>query len=224
VNYGGTGSVMHNLFPTTTEGSEGSLAFDFPNNTGAERIGTVVASCTLSAAADPIYRGEGDDLPTHAVVDLTAKCPNARQVSGGGTFMSTEAYKTNLVHSYPVDDGDADKAPDDGWKVRVWSRQSPDGFATAYAVCTNSPGIVYRRKRVNVPVDKNVQPFVACREDRPALSAGFRISGFEDRSILNALEIYDGGDDDLAPDDGAQARVANILTEKTAKVYAICKR
>jgi hypothetical protein len=106
----------------------------------------------------------------------------------------------------------------------VWLRQSPDGFATAYAICTNRPGIVYRKKRVTVPVDKNAQPFVTCRDGSPALSAGFRISKSEDRSILNGLRIYDGGDDDLAPDDGAQAFVANILEEKRARIHAICKR
>ena len=42
-------------------------------------------------------------------------------------------------------------------------------------------------------------------------------------TVLNAVETYDGGDDDLAPDDGAWAQVANILEPRPATVFAICK-
>lgn len=222
MNYSGTGAVIHSIYPTTTEGSEGSLAFDFFNNSGSSLTGTAVASC--NGAANPIYRAQNGDLGSvGAKLNLTAKCSNSRQVSGGGVFVSTAQHESNVSRSFPIDDGDADKAPDDGWSVRVWTRQGLGGSTTAYAICTKHPGISYRSKRVLLQADTTPQPFAQCPQSDPALSAGLKLPGPVDHSVVNSLDIYDGGDADIAPDDGAQARLANILDNRSARVYAICK-
>ena len=222
MNYGGTGAVLHEIFPTTTEGSEGSYAQTFWNNSGSSLTGTAVAAC--ARGAEVAYQPKAGEVGSvGARLTLTAKCRGATQVSGGGVFISTPSQEANIFWSRPVDGRDGDSKPDDGWSARVWTRAGLGGSTTAYAICTDRPKLLYKSKRVQLQVSDNNQPFVRCGEDHPALSAGVRVAGPVDNSILNAIETFDGGDDDLAPDDGGQVRIANVLEPRNAKVFVICK-
>ena len=146
-------------------------------------------------------------------------------MSGGGVFMNLEGAGEGVISSsYPVDDGDAGRVPDDGWKARVRSRAGIGGSTTAYAICTDRPGLTYRDKAFELAVSDTNQPSLGCGEGHSAISAGVKVSGPANLAILNRLETYDGGDDDIAPDDGGWAHVANTLETRRATVHAICKR
>lgn len=224
MNYSGTGAHLYWVYPTTTEGDEGSQALAFWNNSGAPLVGTATAAC--ARRADPGFFPGNDDLfSAPDTLTVTAKCPESRQVSGGGVFINLEGADEGVISSsYPVDDGDPDNAPDDGWKVRVRSRAGIGGPTTAYALCTDRPAIAYRSKSLDLAVSGANQPSVSCGNEGAALSAGIQISGTASEAILNRLETYDGGDDDVAPDDGGWAHVANTLEVKPARVFVLCKR
>ena len=224
MNYGGTGAHLYWSYPTTTEGDEGSYALNFWNNSGSSLVGTATAAC--ARGADPFYRAANDDLfSAPDTLTLTATCPEARQVSGGGVFMNLEGVDEGVISSsYPVDDGDGGNVPDDGWKVRVRSRAGIGGPTTSYAICTDRPGLVYRDKAVELAVSDTNQPFVGCGAERPAMSAGIKVGGPANLAILNRLETYDGGDEDIAPDDGGWAHVANTLETRPATVHVVCRK
>ena len=73
-----------------------------------------------------------DTIPGDA--KATAKCGSGH-ITGGGAYISGNTDEAYLVASYPIDDGDADRAPDDGW--RAWAENAEGGTksVTAYAIC-----------------------------------------------------------------------------------------
>src|SRR4051794_13026502 len=65
---------------------------------------------------------------------LHANCPKGTHVMGGGAKDFADYNTTALYHSYPIDRGDSDKQPDDGWEVA--GAGDPVDW-TAYAECTD---------------------------------------------------------------------------------------
>jgi hypothetical protein len=65
-----------------------------------------------------------------------ANCPGDRHVVGGGG----EIYLNNgyLLASRPIDRGDADSKPDDGWEVTFDNLQPEDLDADVYALCAKT--------------------------------------------------------------------------------------
>lgn len=216
MDYGGTGAHLHTIYPTTTEDDEGSLGLTFWNNSGDNRVGTVVAAC--SNQGNPGYYAEfGEIFSAPAVLGLTATCPGSRHVTGGGFFTNLPGHEVAIDSSYPVSD--------DRWKVRVRTRAGGGGSVAAYAICTKAPAVAYREKRIQLQVADFNQPFVRCGPGQHAISAGVKIFGPANQSVLNALELYDTAfDGDLAPDDGAVVRVAKVNEPQPAVVHAICRR
>jgi hypothetical protein len=62
---------------------------------------------------------------------LTAMCPPRFHVSDGGFSLQDGA----VFASVPVDGGDADHAPDDGWRVRVKNAGTMASRLDVFAVC-----------------------------------------------------------------------------------------
>ena len=223
MNIGDTTSHLHWIYPTTTEGPEGSYALRFWNNSGSPLVGTATAACARDATT--AYRAMFGTLGSAPdALSLTATCRPSEQVGGGGAFMSLEGATEGVISSsYPVDGGDGDAAPDDAWRIKVRSRAGIGGSTTAYAICTDRPRLVYRSKRVELPVSATNQPSVACGSGRAAVSAGIKVGGTASEAILNRLETYDGGDSDLAPDDGGWAHLANLQAARRATVFVVCR-
>ena len=108
-------------------------------------LGTALVGAVASAGGDPIgeSRGvhyvveEGQGVNPDSVGAVTAKCPRRTAVVGGGFFKNGVAIQSRMVSSQPVDRGDDDSAPDDGWSVQMFNE--PGGAntnsPTAYAVC-----------------------------------------------------------------------------------------
>ena len=66
---------------------------------------------------------------------LGAPCPSGTRVLSGGGY-NTGGFDTGVAtHSYPADDGDRGKKPDDAWKVK-WTTEA-DVEIRAYAVCAD---------------------------------------------------------------------------------------
>lgn len=66
-------------------------------------------------------------------VELSVDCPGDLHVWGGGEDNSAGYDNLTLRQSHPMDDGDADQKPDDGWTVGVDTAASQD--VTVQAVC-----------------------------------------------------------------------------------------
>jgi hypothetical protein len=68
-------------------------------------------------------------------VSRLAGCTSGEHVVGGGPKVSGPEDQARLVSTFPVDDGDPDSIPDDGWQSRVYNISGSDKDVTAYAIC-----------------------------------------------------------------------------------------
>jgi hypothetical protein len=89
------------------------------------------------------YKDKSASYPT-----LRAACPSGTHVLGGGEATNAGYADVRLHHTFPYDDGDRNKAPDDGWGVKVTNAGSNDLFA--YAICSNrKPKYLVKKQAAN---------------------------------------------------------------------------
>jgi len=74
-------------------------------------------------------------MPSAKVKSAKATCKGGAHVTGGGIRMGKDGGDGIALASYPVDGKDADKVPDDGWKVQGYNRTAGTLPLTAYAIC-----------------------------------------------------------------------------------------
>lgn len=108
-----------------------SSVFDGAGGTGGFRVDVV---CVLQKAV--AYReGATIAVPAAGSVTATVRCPRGAPVVGGGARIVAPGGAVRLVSSAPVDGGDVDTIPDDGWRVRVHNLSGGDEDVTPYATC-----------------------------------------------------------------------------------------
>jgi hypothetical protein len=108
-------------------------------------MGAVLVGIVASAGGDQIGKShgvryvveEGPGINPDSVGEVTAKCPRGTVVVGGGFHENGTAIHMRMVGSQPVDRGDGNTAPDDGWLVKVFNETGgpSTNTPTAYAVC-----------------------------------------------------------------------------------------
>jgi hypothetical protein len=64
-----------------------------------------------------------------------ARCGANRSVAGGGVFVSGSVLEAPLVRSAPIDLGDADDVPDDGWSAKALNESGLGKTVVAHAIC-----------------------------------------------------------------------------------------
>lgn len=107
-----------------------SSVFDGAGGTGRFRVDVV---CVLQQTV--AYReGATTVVPADGSVTATVRCPRGAPVVGGGARIPGAAG-VRLVSSAPIDGSDADRIPDDGWRVRVHNRSDADEDVTPHATC-----------------------------------------------------------------------------------------
>ena len=74
-------------------------------------------------------------VPPGTARSATARCPRARHVSGGGGALSGPIADGHLAASTPVDGGDRDRVPDDGWRVTAHNDAGGAKTLRAFAIC-----------------------------------------------------------------------------------------
>jgi len=67
---------------------------------------------------------------------VQVQCPDAKHATGGGVFSSGGYNESTINSTYPIDDGDSDLTPDDGWGGYV-DNYIADAAVTAraYVIC-----------------------------------------------------------------------------------------
>jgi hypothetical protein len=108
--------------------------------TGGALVGVVT-----SAGGDQIGKSHGvhyvvetgQGVNPDSVGEVVAKCPKRTVVVGGGFHENGTSIHMRMVSSQPVDRGDPNNAPDDGWSVKLFNESggANTNFANAYAVC-----------------------------------------------------------------------------------------
>ena len=88
--------------------------------------------CVTSEA--PSYESSDVVLGTGQADKVKATC-NSGHVVGGGALISGTVADAHLTGTYPVDGGDPDNAPDDGWEARGSNDGGSAKTLTVYAIC-----------------------------------------------------------------------------------------
>ena len=102
------------------------------NTTATTSTAQVWAVC---APGKVIYRFGNAVLEVNKAKTARASCPQGSRVVGGGNYLTgpNNAAQTQLMR--PFDAGDADKKPDDGWRVKAANLSADTQVLTAYAYC-----------------------------------------------------------------------------------------
>ena len=155
-----------------------------------------------------------------------ASCREGMHIAGGGGLIQSVPGEARLNSSYPFDDGDRGKRPDDGWAVRAINNGDDADFLEAHAVCQNrEPRYVHDSPNDLVASGTGASiPF--CRTSEHLIGLGAKLAGAAGQSELHILRPQDSGaDGDTLPEDGVLANASNHAGEaKRLSAYAICEK
>jgi len=206
---------------------DGGWVGDAKNLAGLAKTFRGYAICSRDQVRGLRYREQGRVIPPGRA-KLTAKCPAGTEVLGGGGWVQ-RAGTSFIRESFPVDLGDADKRPDDGWRVGVYNGTAMNLGAMVTAICLKVDRwrLSYRRQVADaVQADNVAHPVVSCPEGSSAAAGGASVERAPGEAWLNATRpVDDGSDADAVPDDGWEAYLYNASGDaKKTTAYAICKR
>lgn len=179
---------------------------------------------TFSICADgptPTYRR--NDVPSSSGPVRSAKqacgSGNGRVTGGGGRIATTDSF---LSQSYPFDGSDGDKAPDDGWAIRVYDTLGGGGGMNVNAVCRAGP-LSYTNAKSNIAPHHSAAVLANCPAGTHVTGGGAKLAGPAGKVHLANSYPLDDADANLIPDDGWKAGGYNGSTRKRGlTVYAIC--
>jgi hypothetical protein len=178
-----------------------------------------------SAGGFTYIRGDTATLNAGIAGTSVADCPAGTKVVGGGLAPESSPVAESRINStYPIDTGDADEKPDDGWEADVYNISGgPKNFA-AYAICRESGSVTYRAKRVTdvAPSDSGTAT-VKCPRGTRVAGGGLFVNGEIALGYVNRTYPIDGGDEDTKPDDGWRGRGYNLdISDINVKAHVTC--
>ncbi len=96
--------------------------------------GSILVYSVCKQGPMPAYRSAQRTVEDHHVVTASARCTSGH-VAGGGVYVTGPATDAHLVASRPIDAGDSDRIPDDGWSGRAYNRTGGTQTVTVTAIC-----------------------------------------------------------------------------------------
>ena len=138
------------------------------------------------------YVTEGYEAGPGSTITVKSDCPGRTRVLSGGASSFGGFGDSYISSSYPYDDGDRDKSPDDGWKTKI---SAFDSFVdiNAYAACAKLKP-TYRDRRYEIaPMTSSTDEAVPCPDGDVIVHGGFK----GPTSVRPGSTFpFDGGTDD----------------------------
>jgi|SRR5215211_492688 len=110
---------------------DGAFAYVF-NTTGSPGTAQAWAIC---ATGKTIYRSHTSKLRLNHAATVKARCPRDMSVVGGGNYTTGANDDATLQATRSFDGDDANRKPDDGWRVKAFNLRDGGKDLTAYAIC-----------------------------------------------------------------------------------------
>jgi hypothetical protein len=168
-----------------------------------------------------------DTIPNGTIQSLQAECSEGREVLGGAAGALVDAGHLNA--SYPIDAGDSNPTPDDGWHGFLFNSGggAPPAFAQAFCQRREAPMVKHLRYEagdaVTIPAPGSESAVVRCPRHRSVAGGGVFVTGSSEQAAVVASTPVDLGDPDHAPDDGWLGKVVNEAgASKTLTVHVTC--
>ena len=119
------------------------------------------------------YAIDGYEVGPGSTISVKSACPGRTKVLSGGASSFGGFGDSYISSSYPYDDGDRGKSPDDGWKTKV---SAFDSFVdlNAYAACAKLKP-TYRDRRYEIaPMTLSTDEAVPCPDGDVVVHGGFK--------------------------------------------------
>jgi hypothetical protein len=189
----------------TDDGWEG----DVYNISGAQKNFAAYAVCRESGSVK--YRAKRvRGIPASDSGTATVKCPRGARVAGGGLFVGGALAEGYVNRTYPIDGGDQDTKPDDGWRGRGYNLATGNTSVRAHVTCIDA------RLRYAL----NLGSFTDCPDGTHATGGGAAIPGSASSSWLNSLYPFA---EVTNPPDAGFVNFFESPPGALATGYAICK-
>lgn len=149
------------------------------------------------------------------------------RVTSGGVWSVSGGSAINSSH--PYDGNDRDRAPDDGWRIRILRGGIP-GSVTIHVICARGLKLAYKRsKKVAIgPGNETAQVrslAPGCGKKRHVVGGGPKLTGLINRARIVSSIPVDGPDADKVPDDRWRSKAVNFGGSGiTMRAFAICAR
>jgi hypothetical protein len=125
--------------------------------------------------------------PTSQSPEKIAKCPAGTHVISGGVHRDGSVNLGIFINSTrPVDLGDANHKPDDGWGIEMDNGSAQQQPVTEYAICAKVP-LAYRHATSTVTPGHQKGMLATCPNGRFAFSGGEFNTGGYGNAHLNTL-------------------------------------
>ncbi len=159
------------------------------------------------------YVLEDEQIGLLATKTFAAHCPGRTHVLSGGAGSESDFGDSFISSSYPFDDGDSDKAPDDGWKTKFSSFDASIEI-TPTAVCSRVKPAYRSAEETAGPGGLATDP-IPCGPARAVVHGGLR--GPTSLRLVSSFPSDNaGGDNWLVVADNISNRT------KSGTGYAVC--
>jgi hypothetical protein len=208
-------SRINSTYPADvdTNGRPDAWAADVFNISGAQKSFTAFAICKNRGAVARRFKIGSVAGPGAGTV--TVKCPEGKHVGGGGAYVAGSVTTGYVNRTHPIDTGDRDSKPDDGWRARLYTTSASTISTTAFVLC------VPRSLRYRTATGGAFDSFNDCPEGGHATGGGYSISG--DPATAQLYSIYPFAETANPPDAGFYTAAYDSVGDKTPTGYVICK-
>ncbi len=186
----------------------------------AAALPAAALAVNLGDAGGVSYRLHAKHAAVHHTADARTPCPKGESPTGGGFQASAEMGfdEFQSAASKPLDGGDADRRPDDGWEVRAQGA-SHGLSAASYAICDKG---THRYVSASHTVKHLGAAKVQCPRGLHVTGGGGSLGKAASSNLIASFPT-DGKDRDTKPDDGWEAWGQAQAPDKL-RVFAVCGR
>jgi hypothetical protein len=156
------------------------------------------------------------------------KCPDGTVAIGGGVQIPDSNTATGVTGSYPLDDSDRNRRPEDGWRGTISSRSAGPKHMRVHAVCSRTGTYRYLSSVAPVQPNGSTAQTPKCPGNNGLTGGGVKTPPGHPEIYVEASTPFDAevaGDADDNPDDSWNALVQNHSDDGiTSTTYLICAR
>jgi hypothetical protein len=175
------------------------------------------------SAGSYVYRDRLFEFAPNSHRTGRQSCPGDTALAGGGVYTAGGGLDDELIATFPFDDGDPGRKPDDGWSGTSITDDGV-GFLRVVAICSASRKFRYVQRSTSGAPQDQFTVRVPCRDNEYVVGGGARVSKPGPKAEIASLHPFDDNDAGSTPEDGYQGWANNESTtaERKLTAFAVC--
>ena len=191
------------------------------DNQAAEEV-PVKVHVVCSSKEHTYAEGNSVAVSSGQTQTATLTCGDGHAIAGG-MKAGGGIDQQNLVRSHPIDSGDLDSEPDDGWQVTSHNVSVGQRSFRVQIVCAKGD-YEYVSKAKGIDADQRGTVQARCPGGSHVVGGGANATGTLSGLHLQSTYPRDLGDKGKVPDDAWQVRADDLdIGGRTVTAHAICK-